>query len=129
MERDTATVADETALLAKWIEAEPGCPDPSNVRIKDYGYFVWALIADLGALGSLQALAAAFNIPLEAAEAALTYYHRHKEVIDSRIGVTVPLRDYTPEEIAAFLAEDRLTGEAQSVAERVGGSTEPPALP
>jgi uncharacterized protein (DUF433 family) len=37
--------------------------------------------------GDVAQLAAAYALPREAVEAALAYYHRHKELIDARIAL------------------------------------------
>lgn len=76
----------EAELIAAWIERNPYHPDASNVRLREYGYSIWALIGDLPQVeGDVGALADAFDIPIEAAEAALAYYLCHKAEIDGRL--------------------------------------------
>lgn len=82
--RNTAVQDDES--LACYIEANPYYPTPDEARVKEYGVSVWAIIAHLRAVGGDAArVAEDYALPKEAVEAAIAYYHRHKDLIDARI--------------------------------------------
>lgn len=58
----------------------------ADARLLDSGVPVWALIGQLEAGGGdLDQVAADYNLPLEAVEAALAYYRRHRALIDARL--------------------------------------------
>lgn len=80
----TTTKKTEDALIAEWIEPHPKKGGRDEYRLKRYGISVWALA------GSWQTddrdvdrVAHDYDIPREAAEAALAYYKRNKGVIDN----------------------------------------------
>ena len=76
----------EEHLIERYIELNPHKPWVAEARLKDYGIAVWALIGYLPAVGGDVARAAAdYEIPREAVEAALAYYHRHQALIDARL--------------------------------------------
>lgn len=77
---------DHDDLIAKFIEEDPIRPGPADVRLKDYGVHVWALIGHLPmAKNGAEGVAEDYNVPLEAVQAALAYYDRHRCVIDGRL--------------------------------------------
>ena len=77
---------DADALISEYIEPNPQHPDPSNVRLRGYGFSVWALIGYLPLFnGDTAALADEFGIPVEAVEAAVAYYQQHQSEIDARL--------------------------------------------
>lgn len=60
--------------------------DPAEARLRGYGVPIWALIGHLPMVdGDVGRLADDYDLPQEAAEAALAYYARHREVIDARL--------------------------------------------
>ena len=77
----------ENDLIGRHIDASEGAAEARLLL----GPSVWALIAYFkgGAKRNPDVLAGAYGIPLEAVEAALAYYHRHKAAIDGRIAVNV----------------------------------------
>lgn len=80
------SIKTDATLIERWIEPNPHHPDASNVRLREYGYSVWALIGDLPLVnGDATALAAEYEIPTEAAEAAIAYYRHHQAEIDARL--------------------------------------------
>jgi len=88
-ERLASVIADalrhEEELIARSIETDPRRPDEGNVRIKDAGPSVWAIIGHLeGAHGDVRQTADDYGVPREAVEAAHAYYLRHRAVIDAR---------------------------------------------
>lgn len=83
MEKATA---DEQELISRWIERNPHKPSDDEVRIRDTGIPVWALIGNLPAVdGDLKQLASEYEIPEEAARAAFAYYQKHRAAIDVRL--------------------------------------------
>jgi uncharacterized protein (DUF433 family) len=78
---DTIAVVGE-----EWIEPNPQRPGAADMRLKEYGVPVWALIGHLEVVnGDITLVARDYDIPGEAVDAALAYYNRHKAVIDARI--------------------------------------------
>lgn len=78
------------ALEQEYIELNPNRPGPADARLRTYGVSVWAIIGYLEAVhGDLARVAADYDIPLEAVQAAQAYYRRHKAVIDARRGADV----------------------------------------
>jgi hypothetical protein len=80
---------DTDALIAQYVEENPRRPGPLHARLKESGIEIWALISYLYKAmdGDRVATARDYDVPLEAVEAADTYYHRNKSVIDARIAV------------------------------------------
>lgn len=72
--------------ITAYIELNPHRPGPDEALLKAYGVPVWALIGYLPAVGgSVSHVAADYDVPLEAVEAAIAYYHQHRSIIDARI--------------------------------------------
>jgi uncharacterized protein (DUF433 family) len=83
---DDLTSCDQETLLARYIEDDPYRSGPAEVRIKDYGTPVWALIGYVPAVNNdLRQVATDYDIPLDAVLAAVHFYTRHKAAIDARI--------------------------------------------
>ena len=75
-----------TDSIAHHIEEDPEHRGPARARLRDSGVEVWVLVAQLPAMdGDPVRLAEAYGVPVEAVEAALAYYRRHKRVIDAQI--------------------------------------------
>jgi uncharacterized protein (DUF433 family) len=75
-----------TELIDRYIVPNPHIPGEDEVRIIGYGVPVWALIGHFKAVNQDRALVAHdYALPLEAVDAALAYYQRHRAVIDARI--------------------------------------------
>ena len=79
-------------LITRYIELNPQRPGIDRARLKDYGVSVWALIGYLKQAtgGDIARVAADYDVPIEAVEAALAYYRRHPAAIDARIAATTP---------------------------------------
>jgi uncharacterized protein (DUF433 family) len=74
------------ASIGEYIELNPHYPGLDEARLKRYGVAVWALIAYLPAVGGdLTRVAAGYDVPQAAVEAAYAYYQRHQALIDARI--------------------------------------------
>jgi uncharacterized protein (DUF433 family) len=79
------TVSQED-LIARYIEENPAKPGPADARLIGYGVPVWALIGYLPAVGHrARRVAADYDLPVEAVEAALAFYKRYQAVIEARI--------------------------------------------
>jgi len=79
------TVSQED-LIARYIEENPAKPGPADARLIGYGVPVWALIGYLPAVGHRAwKVAADYDLPVEAVEAALAFHKQHQAVIDARI--------------------------------------------
>ena len=77
-----------TNSVAHHIEEDPGGRGPARARLRESGVEVWVLVAQLPAMDDNPArLAESYGLPVEAVEAALVYYRRHKKVIDAQIAV------------------------------------------
>ena len=77
---------DDERLIARYIEPNPHRPGLDEAWLKDYGVSVWALVGYLeAASGDVARVAADYELPREAVDAALAYYRRHKPVIDARL--------------------------------------------
>lgn len=84
--QSTDTITDHDKLIEKWIEPDPVKGGRAEFRLKEYGVHMWALAGYLRAVdGDIAEVARAFDVPVEAAQAAAAYYKRHKVVIDDRI--------------------------------------------
>ncbi len=76
----------EQALIDRYIAADLYDYGPQDARLKDAGTPVWALIGYLeGASGDLARVAADYELPLEAVQAAVAFYHRHRAPIDAKL--------------------------------------------
>ncbi len=76
----------EAALIQHYLEPNPQKPGIDEVRLKEYGVPVWALIGHLPAVGGDHVLLARdYDVPVEAVEAAYRYYLRYRSIIDARI--------------------------------------------
>ncbi len=83
---EVGTIMENQDLVQRYVEKNPHRPGTANARIVGYGVPVWALIAQLDAVGgSVDRVAEGYAVPREAVLAALAYYRRHKSTIDARI--------------------------------------------
>lgn len=83
LEQDLEQKTDD--LIAKWIEVAE-FDVPHQARIKDHGTPVWILAARLPVHSfDGRALAAEYDLPWEAFQAAMAFYDRHRAVIDARV--------------------------------------------
>lgn len=81
---------DQQRLIEQYIDLNtdryPG--GRADARLREYGVPVWALIGQLRAIGGdLDQLAADYELPREAVEAALAYYDQNRQYIDARIAL------------------------------------------
>ena len=73
-------------LITRYIELDPHRPELARARLKEYAVPVWALIGYLRTPGAdLERVAADYEVPLAAVQAALAYYRRHPAPIDAWI--------------------------------------------
>lgn len=91
--------SDEDALIARWIIPDPHKGGRPEARVRDYFMHVWALAGYFrdnaipgGVTDSGVTAAAAYQLPLEAVQAALAFYRRNRSGINARMdqNETVP---------------------------------------
>jgi hypothetical protein len=77
------------ALIRRYIAENPSRPGPADARFAESGTAVWAFIEYLNraVAGDLEQAARDYEVPREAAEAALAFYRQHRPLIDARIAV------------------------------------------
>jgi uncharacterized protein (DUF433 family) len=76
----------EQGLIARWIRPHPHRNGAADVVVAESDVPVYALIGDLATVaGDLDRVAADYEVPREAVEAALAYYRRHRDLIDARM--------------------------------------------
>ena len=75
-------------LITEYIELNPDRPGLDQARLKESAVAIWALIGYLrGTNGDVDRVAADYEIPREAVEAAIAYYERHRALLDHRIAI------------------------------------------
>lgn len=75
-------------LIDHHIEQATRRPNPARARLRESGVEVWTLVAQLPTVdGDVNRLAAAYDLPPSAVEAALAYYQLHRELIDAQIAL------------------------------------------
>lgn len=78
--------SQDQALIERWIRPHPHRSGPGDAVVAESYVLVYALIGDLPTVcDDLDRVAADYEVPREAVEAALAYYRRHRGVIDARI--------------------------------------------
>lgn len=84
--QDRDEAAETDALIEAWIEPNPYRSGAADVRLKEYGVSVWAIVGYLqGVGGDAERVARAYDVPVAAVRAAQAYYARHSAVIDARM--------------------------------------------
>jgi uncharacterized protein (DUF433 family) len=83
-------MSTDDALIERYLEPNPNRPGPADWWLKDYGVSVWALVGQWKVEdNNIDRVAAAYEVPRQAVEAALAYYRRHPEVIEARLAANV----------------------------------------
>ena len=83
-EHDETSAASE--LIDTWIEPDPNHPGAGDVRLREHGVHVWAVIAYLQAAGGdIESVAEDFDVPIDAVRAAKAYYERYADFIEDRL--------------------------------------------
>lgn len=87
MVKDTTRLREEQLIRRyvdpNWDRYPSGRAD---ARLRDFGVPVWALVGHLRAVGNdVDRVAADYELPREAVDAALAFYRRHKDLIDARL--------------------------------------------
>ncbi len=73
-------------LIARWIEAHPWKSGKDEAILRESDLSIWAIVGDLSTNnGDIADTARGYGISIEAVQAALAYYRRHKCLIDSRL--------------------------------------------
>lgn len=79
-------IREADQLVATYITHDPRRPGIYNAVVQPEGVPVWALAAHLRALDDdVAQVAAEYQLPHAAVEAALMYYHKYRDAIDARI--------------------------------------------
>ena len=74
----------DQALIRTYIDAESEGRD--GARLREFGTPVWALVAYRDVVkGDMARVAADYDLPRAAVDAAMAYYRRNKALIDARI--------------------------------------------
>ncbi|HEY7033218.1 MAG TPA: hypothetical protein VH482_17900 [Thermomicrobiales bacterium] len=80
------TQTDQDALIARYIEPDSDFSTPVRAWMADSSFHVKTVIRELQLQDwDVEAVAAAFQLPVEAVRAATAYYERHKDLFDARI--------------------------------------------
>ncbi len=87
MAAGTMEQGEAQALIERYIHVDGFGRGPADARLTEYGTPVWALVGyyfgDAGR--DLQRVAEDYEIPIDAARAALAYYHEHRPALDARL--------------------------------------------
>lgn len=76
----------EEQLITRWVEPNPHTAALAEAWVLPHCVSVWTVIRQLELdAGQIADVAGAYDIPDEAVQAAIAYYHRHKQEIDARI--------------------------------------------
>jgi uncharacterized protein (DUF433 family) len=74
------------SLIPKYIEEYPDKPGPGHARLKSSAVPVWALIGHLPVHNGRDDLVAAdYDVPLEAVQAAIAFYREHTCEIEAEL--------------------------------------------
>ena len=85
----------EEELIARYLEPNPHKPTLAEAWLKDSGIPVWALIGALpGVDHDPERLADLYGVPVEAVQAALAFYRRHRCLIDARLAENEAVIDW-----------------------------------
>lgn len=85
------TQSRNDALIAAYIEPNPHHAGADEARLKQFGVSVWAIIDKYQtAKGDIAQVARQYDVPVEAIEAAVAYYAKHRAVIDNRRAANYP---------------------------------------
>ena len=78
--------AEARSLIDAWIELDPHRPGAGDVRLREYGVHVWAIVGYLqGVDGDIEHVARAYDIPVDAVRAAQAYYDKYAAIIEDRM--------------------------------------------
>lgn len=80
-----ALLHDPDERIRRYLEPDPRYLGAAEVRLKGYDVSAWAVIGYWKARGNVAEVATGYDVPVEAVEAALTYYHRNRAIIDARL--------------------------------------------
>lgn len=76
----------DTELINLYIDASSAAGGMADARLRHSWVPIWAVIGHIPVTGDApEALADAYDIPVEEAEAALAFYRRHRDIVDARI--------------------------------------------
>ena len=76
----------EEQLVARWIEPNPQRAGVAEAWVLPGCVSAWVIIGQLKLeYWKAEVVAGEYELPLEAINAAIAYYHRHQDAIDTRI--------------------------------------------
>ncbi len=80
-------MTDTQSLVEHYIEDDRNCLVPAEARLRHFGVHVWAIVGYYlnAARQDISKVAADYDIPREAVDAALAYYEQHRTSIDARL--------------------------------------------
>ncbi len=77
---------EQEALIARWIQPNPHKPGAAAAWVLPHHVSVWAIVMQLQLDGwNVPGVAAWYELPVEAVEAAIEFYQRHKVDVDAKI--------------------------------------------
>lgn len=80
----------QDSLIEKYIELNPHKGGLADARLIKYGTAVWALVGHYRVVDhDITRVATDYEVPVEAVEAALAFYRKHREIIDDRINANI----------------------------------------
>ncbi len=97
-------------IIDRYIDESRSIPE---ARLKPWGMQVWAIVGYLrGRHANAEEVAKEYDIPLEAAQAVLQYYKKHKRLIDGRLAMN---EDPPPleEPLAGYIDQSWGAGDAR----------------
>jgi uncharacterized protein (DUF433 family) len=79
-------VMAEQELITRYVEQHPRKRGVAEARLAESKIAVWALVGYLRMVdGDIARVAADYDLPREAVDAALAYYRQHRAAIDARL--------------------------------------------
>jgi uncharacterized protein (DUF433 family) len=79
-------VATDQERITRYVEQHPRKRGEAEARLADSKIAIWALVGYLRMVdGDVDRVAADYDLPRDAVEAALAYYRQHRAAIDARL--------------------------------------------
>lgn len=76
----------DDALIGRYLEMAPRRPSPAEALLRNSGVPIWALVGHYLAVDrDRYVVAHDYDISLDEVAAAVAYYRRHRQVIDTRL--------------------------------------------
>lgn len=85
-QRVESILSNRRINLGKHIECDPYHPGLGDVRLRNSGVHVWAVIGEYLGLGrSIRRTAENYDLPISNVKAAVRFYRQHTEIIENRL--------------------------------------------